>query len=172
MIFVGGLSWYPNVAAVRFIIDEVWSRLEGEIDDVTMTVVGKKPPDWIVDFSKKNSKFSVTGFVDDVRPYMERAAVYVCPISDGGGTKLKILDALAMGKAIVAHPVACEGIDVEDGVNVIFATTPDEYIERIKLLFSDKDYRNLIGDNGRKLIQSKYNFIDIGKKLNRLYISL
>jgi glycosyltransferase involved in cell wall biosynthesis len=172
MIFAGGLSWYPNIAAMEYFTKLVWKILVKDVPGANMTVIGRNPPQWIIDFAKNNNNFDVTGFVDDVRPYIDQAAVYVCPITDGGGTKLKILDALAMGKAIVTHPIACEGIDVTEGKDVIFADTPQEYVDKIKMLFQDDKLRDSIGRNGRKLIENKYNFVNIGKKLNRLYTAL
>lgn len=172
LIFAGGLSWYPNIAAMEFFANEVWPMLSQEVDGISMTVVGRNPPQWLLDFSKSNNNFKVTGFVDDVRPYIERASIYVCPINDGGGTKLKILDALAMGKAIVAHPIACEGIDVIEGESVMFAEKPVEYIEKIKLLNRDRMLRNKLGINGRRLIEEKYDYTNIGNKLNNLYMNL
>ncbi|MES0327640.1 MAG: glycosyltransferase family 4 protein [Gammaproteobacteria bacterium] len=172
LIFAGGMSWYPNVAAIEFFTKNVWPGLIKEQPDTQMTVVGRNPPSWLKDFADREDGFTVTGFVDDVRPYIDSAAVYVCPINDGGGTKLKVLDALAMGKALVAHPIACEGIEVTDGENVLFATTPMEYIDKIQLLFRDEQLRNQLGENGRKLIEEKYSFTSIGKKLSELYSSL
>ena len=172
MVFAGGLSWYPNIAAMEFFARQVWPDLIKYVPDASMTVIGRNPPQWIIDFANNTSNFKVTGFVDDVRPYIDHAAVYVCPITDGGGTKLKILDALAMGKAIIAHPIACEGIDVVEGENVIFAETPADYIVAIRMLFNDLMLRNNLGINGRKLVEEKYDYVNIGRKLNRLYSTL
>jgi len=172
MIFAGGMSWYPNVAAVDFFIKNVWPGLTQKIPDASMTVVGRNPPDWLSHFAADKTNFSVTGFVDDVRPYLDQAAVYVCPITDGGGTKLKVLDALAMGKAIVAHPIACEGIEVTDGKDVFLAETTEDYIEYISRLFNDAALRSNLGVSGRKLVEDKYNFVNIGKKMDRLYSGL
>ncbi len=88
---------------------------------------------------------------------------------DGGGTKLKILDALAMEKAIVAHEIACEGINVSDGVDVIFAETAEAYVSAISGLIADQDLRNKMGLAARKLIVDHYAYEEIGRKLARLY---
>lgn len=172
IVFAGGLSWYPNIAAIEFFVKKVWPILIEEVPSVSMTVIGRNPPDWLLDFSNKASNFDVTGFVDDVRPYIEQASIYVCPINDGGGTKLKILDALAMGKAIVANNIACEGINVVEGESVIFAEEPREYVKKIKTLFSNAELRKSLGTNGRMLIEKEYDYINIGKKLNKLYSDL
>ena len=169
LIFAGGLSWYPNSDAMAFFAEQVWPLLRAAVPDVKMTVVGKDPPPCLIRLAATDHNFRVTGFVDDVRPYMDKAAVYVCPVRDGGGTKLKILDALAMCKPIVANPVACEGIDVVDGESVSFATRPEDYVGKILRLFNDEDLRHKLGQNGRKLIAEKYSFTNIGKELAEMY---
>lgn len=169
IVFAGGLSWYPNIAAIEFFVKHVWPILIKEIPSVSMKVIGRNPPKWLLDFSKKTDNFDVTGFVDDVRPYIDQASIYVCPINDGGGTKLKILDALAMGKAIVANEIACEGINVVEGESVIFAEEPQEFVNKIKMLFGDDELRATIGVKGRALIEKDYDYINIGKKLDKLY---
>jgi len=170
LIFVGTLSWYPNIEAVHFIADEIWPLLKNELPDVSIDIIGANPPEDIVKLSRKDPSFRVHGFVEDVRPFMDRALVYICPINDGGGTKLKILDALSMRKAIVAHPIACEGINVTDGRNVLFAEDSAQYISAIKRLIEDADFRNRIGDEARTLAEDEYSYMKIGKKLSELFV--
>jgi glycosyltransferase involved in cell wall biosynthesis len=100
---------------------------------------------------------------------IDAAAVYVCPISDGGGTKLKVLDAFAMEKCVVAHPMACEGIDVTSGRDVVFAVDPDEWVAKIDELLSDESARRRIGNEARTLVESKYSFAAIGARLADLF---
>ena len=172
LIFIGGMNWYPNKSAMIFFAENVWPLLKREIEGITMTVIGDEPPLKLIKVAKKDMNFKVTGFVDDVRPFMEKSMVYVCPIKDGGGTKLKILDALAMKKAIVADPIACEGIDVINGESVLFAKEPREYLEKIKQIIYNEELMIKLGNNGRNLIINKYNFVSIGKKMKRIYDSL
>jgi len=169
ILFVGRLSWYPNIEAIRYIAYKIWPLLKEAVPGVTADIIGASPPADIVEYSRKEKGFSVHGFVDDVRPYFNRAAVYVCPIMDGGGTKLKVLDALAMGKALVAHEIACEGIQVVDGKTVIFASTPTEYVEAVSGLLKDEEKRVNMGKEARRLAVSTYSYRSIGKRLARLY---
>jgi len=111
----------------------------------------------------------VTGFVDDVRPYIEEASVYVCPIRDGGGTKLKILDALAMGKVIIAHPISCEGIDVVDGESILYASTAEEYVYQFERVMEDLILREKIEKGARRVVEEKYSFAAIGRDLASSY---
>lgn len=172
LVFVGGLSWYPNHAAMRFFFDQVWPSVRTKQKDLRIDVIGRNPPHWLKQIADADQAVHVPGFVDDARPYIERATVYVCPIMDGGGTKLKILDALAMGKAIVAHPVSCEGIDVQDEEHVLFALDRSEFVQQINRLLEDASLRRRLGQNGRHLVAQKYSYEQIGQHLRALYARL
>lgn len=165
LVFAGNLSWYPNAAAMLFFAERVWPALKGKLPKVTMDVIGGNPPPALLALAEQDKDFRVHGFVSDVRPYIGAASLYVCPIMDGGGTKLKILDALAMGKPIVAHPTACEGIGVRDGHDVIFAREPDEFVQSIAMLLGSSRRRKQMSSNARFLAESAYSYAFIGRKL-------
>jgi glycosyltransferase involved in cell wall biosynthesis len=172
LVFAGGLSWYPNLDAMTFFLKSVWPELVQQVPDISLTVIGKNPPTWMLDMQKEYSNLHVTGFVDDVRPYLAEAQIYICPIKDGGGTKLKVLDALAMGKALVGDAIACEGIDVVNNKSVIFASTPIEYINKIKFLIDNPEIGEELASNGAQLIREHYSFQGIGKKMANVYSEL
>lgn len=169
LVFAGGLKWYPNQKAMLYFAKEVWPLLKLAIPTINIDVIGQSPPVLLLDIAARDASYRVHGFVDDVRPYLDRAAVYVCPISDGGGTKLKILDALAMGKAIVADPIACEGIGVTDGENVLFASSPRDYVEKIQFLLENSQVRREMGESARRLVLQDYAYTSIGMKLAQIY---
>jgi len=172
LIFAGGMSWYPNRDAMLFFCKKIWPLLKKRWPDVKTTIIGRNPPKYILNLAKQDPNLIVTGFVDDVRPYLEKAHVYVCPIRDGGGTKLKILDALAMGKPIVAHPIAVEGIEVEPEKQVLLAETPQEFVQQIGRLFKNEKLCEFLSKNGRELVVEKYDFRKIGEKLSKIYSEL
>ena len=172
LVFDGGLNWYPNKDAMLFFARDIWPKLTTRLPSITMDVIGKNPPDELVSLSKNDNNFHVHGFVDDVRPYISRAGIYVCPIRDGGGTKLKLLDAFSMSKAVVAHPAACEGLDVIDGSHVLLAKNSDEFVEKIMQLISNNELRLSLGQAARQLVANNYSFHEIGKKLSGLYESI
>lgn len=172
LIFAGGMEWYPNREAMLFFCKKIWPLLKKRIPGVKMTIIGRSPPDYMTRISHTDPNLIVTGFVEDVRPYIRRAEVYVCPIRDGGGTKLKILDALAMGKPVVAHPVAIEGIDVETEKHVLTAETPEEFVQQITRLFQDKNLCDVLKKEGQKLVMERYDFRKIGEKLSQVYLQL
>lgn len=172
LIFVGRLNWAPNALAVSYIANELWPYLKKHINNISIDIVGAHPAKELVKLASRDEGFRVHGFVDDVRPYLEAASIYVCPITDGGGTKLKILDALAMGKAIVCAPESCEGIEVVDGRHVLFASTKEEYLRNIKHLLGHPESRSQMGRHGRALVENCYSYDAIGNKLIRTYESL
>ena len=112
---------------------------------------------------------TVHGYVPDFRPMIDSAAIYVCPIRDGGGTKLKILDALSMAKCIVAHPIACEGIDVTPDVNCVFAESAEDFAQKIDRLLDDCPRRATLGSTARDLAVNRYAFDAIGADLVRVF---
>ena len=172
LIFAGSLNWYPNIDAMLFFADEIWPQLRTENPTVIMNVVGNSPHPRLIELAKSDERFLVHGFVDDVREYISKSSIYVCPIRDGGGTKLKVLDAFAMGMATVAHPVACEGIAVKDGFNVLLAETPSEFVDKINYLLQHPDLRTRIGDNARETALKHYSFEMIGSQLSTYYSRL
>lgn len=165
LVFAGAMSRYANASAMLFFAEKIWPELKRLRPEVTIDVVGGNPPERLRALAARDKNFRVHGFVPDVRPFIRRAAVYVCPITDGGGTKLKILDALAMGKAIVAHPVACEGISVSPGLNVIFARNAHEFSMEIATLLDDAQLRARLSFAARSLVEKSYSYSVIGKML-------
>jgi glycosyltransferase involved in cell wall biosynthesis len=166
LIFIGTMNWYPNIEAVLYIAEKLWPRLKHKHPGLTCDIVGANPPASIRALSNRFPDFHVHGFVDDVRPYIEQATIYVCPIRDGGGTKLKILDAMAMEKAVVAHPLACEGINVRHGHNVLLAENELMFIEYIDHLLNADKKRETLGRAARRLMEESYGYHAIGKQLS------
>ena len=172
IVFVASLDWYPNLDAVEYLTQAIWPILKREIPGIEMNLVGGPPPEAIVKFGRKDSAFKVHGFVEDVRPYMAAAAVYVVPIRVGGGTRLKILDAMAMGKAIVSTSIGCEGLEVNDGTDIVIADGPEEFVASTAELLRNHDLRKRLGVNARKTVERIYSWDKIGPALESVYRNL
>src|SRR5438309_2002770 len=117
--------------------------------------------DHVLELASTHADVIVHGFVEDVRPYLDAADVYVCPIRDGGGTKLKVLDAFAMRKCVVAHPVACEGIDAIPGRQVEHAESAEDFVGTVTRLLQRPAERAAMGRAARELVIEKYSFAQI-----------
>jgi len=152
---------------MRFFLREVWPDLARIHPSATLRVVGADPPQDLLALSERDRRVSLPGFVEDMRPLVHQASVYVCPIYDGGGTKLKMLDAMALGKAIVAHPVACEGLHLTDGEQVLMASSPEEFLACITRLFQDAPLRATLGERARHHVEAHFSFDSIGADLSR-----
>jgi len=168
LIFVGGLNWYPNKEAIIHFSECIWPQLRSLLDGIQFNLVGKNPPKELEILAESDADFKIHGYVKDARIFINKAEIYVCPILDGGGTKLKILDALAMKIPIVAYEIACEGIDVVHRETVLMGNTPEELISLTQELLSSPDLAKTLSLNGRKLIEEKYSFASIGAKLAAL----
>jgi polysaccharide biosynthesis protein PslH len=149
-----------------FFLRDIWPRLKQRVPDATMDIVGSNPPDLIVQRARALPGVTVHGYLPDVRPLIDTATIFVCPIRDGGGTKLKMLDAFAMSKCVVAHPIACEGINVAPERDVILASTPEQFVTAISGLLIDDERRRAIASAARRLAENEYSFQRIGARFN------
>lgn len=169
LLFCGGLGWYPNRQAIQHFFDRIWPKLVRRIPDVEIFVVGRTPPTWLRRLTASDPRIHAPGFVEDVRPYFRRATAYVCPIRDGGGTRLKILDALAMGLPVIATPFACSGLTLEDNKEVLLAEKADDFVSRIEEVLSNTSLRKRLATAGRKAVENKYSWTTIGASLYSAY---
>jgi glycosyltransferase involved in cell wall biosynthesis len=169
LIMASGMNWFPNRDAVLYMCNEIWPMLSSRTPDLTWTVVGASPPQQLIDLAARDRRVIVTGFVDDVRPYLSRAEIYLCPMRDGGGTRVKILDALAMSKPIVSTTMGCEGIAVTPDVDVLIADSPEDFVRQIERLHSDASLRRDLSQAARKLAVDQYSWPVIGRNLGAIY---
>lgn len=167
LTFAGGMTWYPNRSAMQFFFREVWPLLTQRVPDVHFDLIGASPPEDIIALAAQDSRIRVHGFVDDIRPYVGHAGIYVCPIFDGGGTRLKILDAFAMAKAVVAHPMAMEGLHAEPERHYLPASSAMEFVTQIERLNRDERMRRALGEHARMLVEGNFSASAIGRRLSR-----
>jgi glycosyltransferase involved in cell wall biosynthesis len=162
VVWVGGLGWFPNRDAAAFLLREIWPRVRAGCPDAELDLVGHAPRS-LLPAGWNGEGVRVHGYVPDIRPYVVRAHVFVVPIRVGGGTRLKILDAMALGKAIVTTRVGCEGIEVRGGEDLVLADTPDELAGAILRLLEDAPLRARLGANARALAERRYAWDIVGE---------
>ncbi len=172
VIWVGGMKDFYNRQAVNYFCAEIFDKIKKEVQDLKLTMVGKSPTKRVLELAEQNKNVKCIGYVEDVRPYINEAMVFIAPILSGGGTKLKVLNALAMGKAVVTTSVGAEGIDVTNGENVIIADDPAEFARETVNLLSNPEKTEEIGKKARELVLEKYDWRKIGKRYSALYEEL
>lgn len=158
LVFTGSMDWLPNEDAMQYFTKEILPRIRQAVPDVTLTVVGRNPYTSLLELSKRDPAIIVTGRVEDVRPYMERAGVYIVPLRIGGGTRLKIYEAMAMEKPMVSTTVGAEGLPVRDGVELLLADEPQSFAAAVVRLMTDEAFANELGARGAKLVREQFGW--------------
>lgn len=169
LIYTGGMNMFANRDAVTWFLREAWPPIAAEMPTTQFFVVGQTPSPEILAFAAADPRIRVTGYVDDIRPLVRRAAVYVVPIRIGGGTRLKVLDAMASGKAIVSTAIGCEGIDVVDGEHLLIADDPIAFAAATLALLREPARRRSLGHAARARAEERYSWPAIGDQLVAAY---
>lgn len=167
MVFVGMMKYVPNYDGMNYFLDEIFPKILDRYPDATITIIGKNPPESLAQRAGKN--IIITGFVEDTRPYIRDASVYVVPLRMGGGTRLKILEALAMKKPIVTTSIGCEGIDVVNRESAMISDTPQGFADAVIELFSKEELCKKITETGYSLMNDNYRWESIGMQMSKAY---
>lgn len=157
LVFTGSMDWHPNEDAMLYFIEAILPVIRKSIAQVTLTIVGRNPSRKLYDAASK-ADVQVTGTVDDIRPYVDQAALYIVPLRIGGGTRLKIFEALAMGKAVVSTTIGAEGLPLKEGKHIVRADDADSFAETVIMLLRDSKRRRMLGSAGQQLMEEKYSW--------------
>lgn len=158
LVFTGSMDWLPNEDAIRYFTREVMPLVRQSVPDVTLTVVGRNPFPSLVELSRHDPSVVVTGRVEDVRPFMERAAAYVVPIRIGGGTRLKIYEAMAMEKPVVSTSVGAEGLPVSEGRELLLADTPEAFAAAVVRVLTDEKLAQELGLRAAETVRANFGW--------------
>jgi sugar transferase (PEP-CTERM/EpsH1 system associated) len=169
MVWVGGMTGPYNSDAVNFFIEKIWPVIKYEAPEATIDFVGAGPPQRLRDKASQDESVKVLGFVSDIRPIVRRASVFVAPIRIGSGTKIKVLNAMAQAKPVVATTVAAEGIDVIPGENILVADDPEEFAKKVLYLLRNEKIAREMGERARELMEKKYSWDIISENIHRIY---
>ena len=169
LVFVGTMSYPPNEEGVLYFCEKVLPAIRARVPDVTFSIVGKTPSPAVRDLAARFAHVRVTGEVDDVRPYLERAAVAVVPLLSGGGTRLKILEAMAAGRAVVSSSIGAEGLELRHGTDVLLADAPTDFAAACVSVLNDAETRGRLERSGRRLVEEKYDWSVTRQGLKELY---
>jgi glycosyltransferase involved in cell wall biosynthesis len=169
--YVGGTTPFPNRDALDFFCDEILPRLRAAGAQGPMHWIGSASPDEQRIYFERHG-LNLTGYVDDVRPLMGEAACHVVPLRTGGGTRLKILNAWAMGKAVVSTSVGCEGLAAVDGDNILIRNHPGEFADAVLEVLGNPQLRRHLGARGRATAVRLYSWEAIGQPMLDTYLAI
>ena len=163
MVFVGGMTWFPNSDALEYFSRDILPLLRDVLPSHAVTWVGRASAVERERFAGMG--ITMTGYVDSIDPHVHSAACYIVPLRVGGGTRLKILDAWAMGKAVVSTSVGCEGLDARDGWNILVRDDPRSFADAVRRVLTDPGLRASIGGNARATAETTYSWNVIGRHM-------
>ena len=167
LLFFGVADYYPNTDGLLFFLHEVLPLLKRRYPSLQLLIVGKSPPPAIRRWA--STDVIVTGQVEDVRPYIERARAVVVPLRIGGGTRLKVLEAMAMAKPVISTTLGAEGLAVADGDNIMLGDTPDEFATQVGRVLDDDDLAERLGTAARRLVEANYDWRISVRRLEALH---
>ncbi|MDD5259288.1 MAG: glycosyltransferase [bacterium] len=164
LIFVGGLNWFPNMDGITYFCEKIYPRIAKQCGEFETIIIGKQQ-----NVFKYSSLVRQVGYVDDIRPYVRKSKVYIVPLRVGGGTRLKILDAMAMGKSIVSTSIGCEGLAVENNKNIMIQDDPELFASAVVELMKNEQKRIELGNNARQLVKDQYDWKLLGEIMDKIY---
>ena len=172
LVFSGAMDWRPNVDCMLYFLDEVWPLVLKTYPDSSLTIVGRRPLRILRNRVAGAPAVTLTGTVEDVRPYIESATAYIVPLRVGGGSRLKILEAFSMHKPVVSTSVGAEGLEVLPGKDLLIADESRSFAAAIIRLFEDAGLRESLGSSGRILVEKQYQWKRLAEKLEQVWTNV
>ena len=170
IVTLGTLHYPPNADGIRWFLNEVFPLVRKQIPDATLTIIGKNPPQDFIEQAEQNpGVIKVTGYVDDLVPYLEESALMVVPVRAGGGMRVRILEAFAYAMPVVTTTVGLEGIHGTPDHDVLVADTPADFANRTIELLQNPSLQEKLSTNGRVLATSKYDWQAVLSAMRPIY---
>jgi polysaccharide biosynthesis protein PslH len=170
VIFFGAINYFPNVDGLLYLLREVWPRIEKSHPRARLKIVGPHPTPEILAF--QGPRVEVAGKVDDPRPHLARAAVSIVPLRIGGGTRFKILEAMAMARPVVSTSLGAEGIGVEHGRHILLADDAAAFAKAVGHILDDAELGSRLGREGRSLVERRYSWDAAARRLDLFFREL
>ena len=171
LVFTATMNWAANVDGIHFLLDEVFPRLLRGRPRIKAVIIGRNPPASLSDkIRTRGLDVTLTGFVDDIRPYVARANVYVIPLFVGSGTRIKAFEAMAMGRPVISTGLGIEGLDVTDGENFLRADDADTFARSIFALMDDASMRARIAAAARRLVEEWFSWSRVARRFEAICI--
>jgi len=158
LVFTGSMDWLPNEDAMIYFIEKIFPLIKQEEPETSLVIVGRRPTPALLKLTEGRKDIVATDWVEDTRPYMAESTVFIVPIRIGGGTRMKIYEALAMGKAMVSTSVGAEGLPLNHGEQIMFADKEKEFADHVVTLLRDEKLRKKMGATARKYVYENFRW--------------
>ena len=169
LVFTATMNWPANVEGIHFLLDEVWPTLVAARPRIKAIIIGRNPPASLADKVRLRSlNVTLTGFVDDIRPYVAQSNVYVIPLLVGSGTRIKAFEAMAMGRPVVSTSLGIEGLDITDDVHFLRADTAEAFSRSILALLNDPGLRTRIAGAARCLMERRFSWKNVAAQFEAI----
>lgn len=169
MVFTASMDAFSNQDGVKYFVKLIFPKIKQALPSASFTAVGRNPSKDIFKLAWSHPEVKITGTVDDVRPFIAESSLYVVPLRVGGGSRLKILEAMAMGKAVISTTMGVEGLEATSNKNVIIADKPEDFAQKAIELLGNQKLCQSLGSEGRKLVEEKYDWDKIAGKLGEVW---
>lgn len=165
LFHIGSMNWIPNEEGIRWFLDEAWPLITDKMPALKVYLAGREMPQWLSQL--KLTKVEIVGEVPDAQEFIQSKAISIAPLFSGSGIRIKIIESMAMGKAVISTTIGAEGIHYTDGKDILIANTAEEFLKAAEYLYHNPEKRKEIGGNARKLILAKHD----NKKIIQTLIS-
>src|SRR5437660_4986520 len=161
LVFTGSMDWLPNEDAIFYFVKEILPLIRQQVPGVSLCVVGRKPSPRLQQLAATETNIELTGWVEDIRPFMARGSICIVPLRIGGGTRLKIFEAMAMAKPVVSTTIGAEGLPVRHGENILLADTAEGFARETIELLRNPARRKQIGLAAHKMVVENYSWASV-----------
>ena len=167
LFHIGSMNWIPNEEGIRWFLDNAWPLISEENPSLKVYLAGREMPQWLSKLKVPNVE--VVGEVPDAQEFIQSKSISIAPLFSGSGIRIKIIESMAMGKAVISTKIGAEGIHYTDGKNILIANTAEEFSKAATFLYENPEKSKEIGENARKLILEKHNNEKIIQNLISFY---
>jgi glycosyltransferase involved in cell wall biosynthesis len=167
LFYIGAMNWMPNIEGIQWFLKNVWPSLNSKFPQLKFYLAGREMPQWLRQLEAKN--IDIMGEVPDAEQFVRSKKIAVVPLFSGSGVRIKIIESMSLGKAVISTHVGAEGIDYENGKNIIIADTAEEFIQAISTLYTQPKVAEEMGKEARRLVAKKHQNHEIIKQLAEFY---
>ena len=171
VLFLASLDWRPNLDAVNVLLDQIFPAVRSQEPDARLMIVGRKPPQWLLDRVRQEKNVELHADVPDVRPHLNRCAVMAVPLRIGGGSRLKILEALAAQTPVVSTEIGAEGLRLESGTHLSVVKNTEEMADALVHSMRNPEQSRAMAERGREIVLDLYDWDALSRKLEEIWVS-